>query len=57
MHSGLAHAPGNSQELMSIVLHDIEEIAMKYLDDIIIFSPKLEHKEHIQLVYNQFRNI
>ena len=35
---GLANAPGIFQELMSIVLQDLGNFAMAYLDDIIILS-------------------
>ena len=35
---GLAYAPGIFQELMSIVLQDLSNFAMAYLDNIIIFS-------------------
>ena len=46
---GLAISPGMFQELMSIVLHDLGNFAMAYLDDIIILSAsEVEHKQHIQ---------
>ena len=36
MPFGLANAPGIFQELISVVLHGLENFAMAYLDDIII---------------------
>ena len=35
---GLANAPGIFQQLMSVVLHGLEQFAMAYLDDILVFS-------------------
>ena len=37
MSFGLGNTPGIFQELMSIVLQDLGNFAMAYLDDIIIF--------------------
>ena len=49
MSFGLANAPGIFQEFMSIVLHGLENFALAYLDDIIIFSASEEgHEQHIQ---------
>ena len=45
---GLANAPGIFQELMSVVLHGVENFAMAYVDDIIIFSTSEEHKQHLK---------
>ena len=42
MPFGLANAPGIFQELMSIVLQDLGNFAMAYLDDIIIFSSSMK---------------
>ena len=50
MPFGLSNAPGIFQELMSVVLHGLENFAMTYLDDIIIFSASEEHKQHIQKI-------
>ena len=38
MPFGFANASGMFQELISFVLHGLEDFAMAYLDDIIIFS-------------------
>ena len=47
MPFGLANAPGIFQELTSVVLLGLENFAMAYLDDIIIFSASEgEHKQH-----------
>ena len=47
----LMNAPRTFQQLMSVVFHELGDFAMAYLDDIIIFSPKLEeHTKHIQRV-------
>ena len=56
MSFGLANAPGIFQELMSIVLQDLSNFAMAYLDDIIIFSSSVKkHKRHIQIVFGKLR--
>ena len=53
MAFGLGNAPGIFQELMLIVLHDLGNFAMAYLDDIIIFSASEdEHKQHIQKYFD-----
>ena len=53
---GLANTPGIFQELMAIVLQDLGNFAMAYLDDIIIFiSPIKEHIRHIQIVFGRLR--
>ena len=44
MSFSLANVPGIFQELMSIVLHGLENFAMAYLDGIIIF--KASEEEH-----------
>ena len=45
---GLAQAPANFQQLISMVLQDSSDFAMAYLDDIIIFSRnEKEHLNHI----------
>ena len=50
MPFGLANALGIlKKKLMSIVLYGLEDFAMAYLDDIIIFSTsEEEHKQHIK---------
>ena len=56
MPFGLANAPGIFQELMSIVLQDLGNFAIAYLDDIIIFSSSMkEHVRHIQIVFGRLR--
>ena len=51
---GLADAPGIFQELMSIVLQDLGNFAMAYLDVIIIFSSSMkEHIRYIQIVFGR----
>ena len=47
MPFGLANDPGIFQELMSVVLQDLGNFAVAYLDDIIIFSSSVE--EHIDI--------
>ena len=50
MPFGLANALGIFQELMSIVLQEFGNLAMSYLDDIIIFSSSMkENIRHIQI--------
>ena len=56
MPFGLANAPGIFQELMSIVLQDLGNFPMVYLDDIIIFSSSMkEHTRHIQIAFGRLR--
>ena len=42
MPFGLSITPAVFQELMSVVLHDCQDFATTYLDDIMIFSETLE---------------
>ena len=50
MPFGLVNAPGIFQQLMSIVLQDLGNFAMAYLDDIIIFGSSVkEHQRQHQL--------
>ena len=52
---GLAQAPAYFQLLMNKVLKGLN-FAMTYLDDIIIFSEnKLQHLEHLEVVFSQLR--
>ena len=52
MPFGLSNSPAIFQELMSIVLADLDQFAIAYLDDILIFSSSLEeHMSHIQQVF------
>ena len=56
MPFGLSNAPAIFQELMSIVLADLDQFAIAYLDDILIFSSSLdEHLGHIQQVFDRLR--
>ena len=53
---GLANATGIFQELMPVVLQDLGNFAMVYLDDIIIFSSSVkEYIRHIQIVFDRLR--
>ena len=51
---GLAQAPVYFQELMTGILKDFD-FALAYLDDIIIFSTKVEeHLSHIKQVFKNY---
>ena len=53
MPFGLANTPGICQELVSIILHELQDFAMAYLDDIIILSAsEEENKQHIQKFFD-----
>ena len=56
MPFSLSNAPGVFTQLMSIVLEGLEDFAMAYLDDVLVFSkiPE-EHFEHLQQVINRLR--
>ena len=52
----LANAPGIFLQLMSVVLGGLEQFAMAYLDDILVFSTNAsEHLQHLQIVFSQLR--
>ena len=54
MPFGLSNAPSLFQELMSVVLEGLQDFAIAYLDDIIIFSPDLDsHLAHIEQVFKR----
>ena len=56
MPFGLSNAPAVFQELMSVVLHDCQDFATAYLDDIMIFSETLEkHLEHLGIIFDKLR--
>lgn len=56
MSFGLANAPGVFQQLMSVVLGGLEQFAMAYLDDILIFSATIdEHLRHLRTVFARLR--
>ena len=56
MPFGLANAPGIFQQLMSVVLGGLEQFAMAYLDDILIFSASVdEHLRHLKTVFARLR--
>ena len=51
---GLTQAPAYFQQLISIVFQDCSDLAMAYLDDIIIFSQnKEEHLKHIKIIFKK----
>ena len=53
MPFGLANAPEIFQQLMSVVLGGLEQFAMAYLDDILIFSTNVSgHLQHLQIVFS-----
>ena len=46
---GFANAHGIFQELMSVVLQDLKDFALAYLDDILIFSDTGDdHLKHME---------
>ena len=50
---GLTKDPSILQQLMSVVLHEMGDFAMAYLDDIIIYIPTLEgHTKRIQKAFD-----
>ena len=52
----LVGAPPVFMELMNIVLEGLEDFAIPYLDDIIIFSASPdEHLSHLHVVFNKIR--
>ena len=56
MPFGLSGAPPVFMELMNIVLEGLEDFAIPYLDDIIIFSASPdEHLSHLRAVFNKIR--
>ena len=51
MPFGLVNAPSIFQQLMSVVLGGLEQFAMAYLDDILIFSASVdENLRHLKTV-------
>ena len=51
---GLAQALVYFQQLISIVLQDCSDLAMAYLDDVIIFSQNEEdHLKHIEIIFKK----
>ena len=53
---GLTNGPSTFQQLISMVLNELGDFSMAYLDDIIIFSPTLEdHMRHINKVFERLR--
>lgn len=56
MPFGLSNAPAVFQELMSVVLQGLNEFAIAYLDDILIFSSTLEdHLKHLDMIFDRLR--
>ena len=52
---GLAQAPAHFMKLINMVLTGID-FAMRYLDDIIIFSrTKEEHLEYLRIIFDRLR--
>ena len=52
---GLAQAPAYFQQLISMVLQGCSDLAMAYLDDIIIFKNKAEHLRHIEVIFQKLK--
>ena len=56
MPFGLNNSPSVFQSLMNIVLKGLENFAVAYLDDILIFSrTPQEHMKHLQIVFDRLR--
>ena len=52
----LANAPGIFQQFMSVIFGGLEQFAMAYLDDILVFSRSAdEHLRHLQTVFGRLR--
>lgn len=50
----LAEAPGMFHQLMSMVLSRVEEFAIVYTDDILVFSKdSSKHFQHLQIVFEK----
>lgn len=53
---GLKNAPFSFSKLMDIVLKDLQEFALPYLDDVAIFSDSWEdHLKHLREVFSRLR--
>ena len=56
MPFGLCNAPATYQRMMQALLRGLEEFAVVYLDDVLVFSKNLEkHLRHLALVFERFR--
>ena len=56
MSQGLCNAPATFMRLMNRVLQGLEDFALVYLDDIIIYSSSVvEHCSHLEQVFDRLR--
>ena len=56
MPFGLSNAQAVFRELMSVVLQGLDDFAIAYLDDILVFSPTLEdHVQHLDTIFDRLQ--
>lgn len=56
MPFGLRNVPSTFQRLMERVLGGVEDFAVPYIDDVLIYSPGAgEHVSHIRVVFEKLR--
>ena len=57
MPFGLTNAPATFQRMMDIILRDLKDFALVYMDDIIVFSHSFDaHMHHLRQVFDRLRH-
>ncbi len=52
MYFGLCNSPATFQKMMNEIFHDMSDVCVVYIDDLMIFTEKDNQEEHDRVVCN-----
>ena len=57
MYFGLCNLPATFQKMMSEIFHDMSDVCVVYIDDLMIFTPMDDQEEHDRIVLEVLRRL
>ena len=57
MYFGLCNLPTTFQKMMNKIFHDMSDVCVVYIDDLMIFTPTVNQEEHDRIVLELLRHL